>query len=639
MRAFLLLCLPLFSIAQYEVLDGIYVREVPIQEKYGKEGTIIGGELMMFSPDPKKLNKIEVSGFKYIDPSRSSTIGFLDRNPGMKALNSLLFQQNDSNLIGIVNNGEVLCKEWGMTQHTASRFYIKQHEVTNAEYREFIYYVFDSLSLSILAEEESEKYYVNEGEENQRLNWDNYSRSVYDNEDYVEALSNIYNFDVNDEGKYIKQGWDTRRFNYEYWDKDSVREVINVYPDTLKWTEHLHNEIAEPMMQMYFWHPVYDNYPVVGLSYQQIQAYLHWRMAQGFKELDKKGIEYEIGLPKHSEWEFTTSFSYGCGNSKEKQHDCHEQLLDQDLNFDLVLKHHPKYQPHAQNDDDLRFYDNQEKGILNQIQNPYFSNYASSYADGTLFTCDATKEANQFKGYHSINGQVFHMASNVSEWLDDSYSDYKDFITLRAKTLSLSAYPEVAAYGQKTLNQLKSFSSKNKLIIGSNWMDERPEMHFNIPLKGLYAKAFSGMDSTYSTVGFRYVIRLKQDSLRNYTSPTSPIQNLNIFEELKKAGFELKTDTSGKRLQDFRVLKFKKSEKVSAHGVLDGVYIKSTQPVSDESTQKLLKQFNPDLLKAIENSGEKTVSFYSVLPEQPLNIKFEYRIRCIQSHEVELILW
>jgi sulfatase modifying factor 1 len=33
----------------------------------------------------------------------------------------------------------------------------------------------------------------------------------------------------------------------------------------------------EPMTENYFWHPAYDEYPVVGVTWQQANAFNVWR--------------------------------------------------------------------------------------------------------------------------------------------------------------------------------------------------------------------------------------------------------------------------------------------------------------------------------------------------------------------------
>jgi sulfatase modifying factor 1 len=46
-----------------------------------------------------------------------------------------------------------------------------------------------------------------------------------------------------------------------------IDEIINVYPDTLCWVRDFTYSFHDPMTNMYFWHPAYDNYPLVGITW------------------------------------------------------------------------------------------------------------------------------------------------------------------------------------------------------------------------------------------------------------------------------------------------------------------------------------------------------------------------------------
>jgi sulfatase modifying factor 1 len=48
-----------------------------------------------------------------------------------------------------------------------------------------------------------------------------------------------------------------------------IKEVINVYPDTSCWVHDFTYSFNEPMTENYFWHPAYDDYPVVGVTWSR----------------------------------------------------------------------------------------------------------------------------------------------------------------------------------------------------------------------------------------------------------------------------------------------------------------------------------------------------------------------------------
>ena len=84
------------------------------------------------------------------------------------------------------------------------------------------------------------------------------------------------------------------------------RDVVNVYPDTLCWIRDFTYSYNEPMATMYFWHPSYDNYPVVGITWKQAQAFCIWRTQLLNQALVAEGDFFvqDYRLPFETEWEF-----------------------------------------------------------------------------------------------------------------------------------------------------------------------------------------------------------------------------------------------------------------------------------------------------------------------------------------------
>ncbi|MES2566659.1 MAG: SUMF1/EgtB/PvdO family nonheme iron enzyme [Bacteroidota bacterium] len=85
-----------------------------------------------------------------------------------------------------------------------------------------------------------------------------------------------------------------------------LKDVINVYPDTLAWVHDFTYSFNEPMTNMYFWHPAYDDYPVVGITWKQARAFSIWRsnLLNNFLIGNGMTIVNDFRLPTESEWEY-----------------------------------------------------------------------------------------------------------------------------------------------------------------------------------------------------------------------------------------------------------------------------------------------------------------------------------------------
>lgn len=108
---------------------------------------------------------------------------------------------------------------------------------------------------------------------------------------------------IDEEGRPVNQTI-TRPLSSE-WDFLNTR-IVNIYPDETCWVNDFNNAYNEPYMRMYFNHPGYDDYPVVGITWEAATAFCEWR-TKLFKESMNlpAGQAFEpFRLPTEGEWEY-----------------------------------------------------------------------------------------------------------------------------------------------------------------------------------------------------------------------------------------------------------------------------------------------------------------------------------------------
>lgn len=219
--------------------------------------------------------------------------------------------------------------------------------------------------------------------------------------------------------------------------------IVNVYPDTTCWINDFDNAYNEPYTRMYFSHAGYNNYPVVGVSWEQANAFSNWRTDFLRRSLGKDGIYVEpYRLPTEAEWEYAAR----AGNS-ENPYPWEETLP----------------------------YD--ERGCFYANFKPMDGDYVR---DGHVITSPiATFAANDFG--------LYDMAGNVSEWTSTAYSESVDKLTADINP----EYRYNAAIEDP-------YRMKRKIVRGGSWKDVANNIRSDL-------RTWEYQNEQRSYIGFRNV--------------------------------------------------------------------------------------------------------------------------------------
>ena len=397
-------------------------------------------------------------------------------------------------------------------------FYIDETEITNNEYRQFVNWVRDSIARTLIAEKSFElaKQYkrlykyddpdvITEDELATRpINWE--TKLNWNLTDAVDQKNPDPNaqrlleemFIPANERFFNRRQIDSRKLVYEYYWIDLIaasrkeyaqdnsgyaiassdmkselagfsnrpqgyqdrsvfirREAINIYPDTLSWIHDFAYSYNDPMAKNYFWHPTYDNYPVVGVNWKQAKAFSYWRTELMNAHLASKGqvAVNEFRLPTEVEWEWAARGGW-------------------------EMNPYPWGGPYLTND----------QGCFLANFKPQRGNYV---ADGGMQTVVVAH-------YPANDWGLYDMAGNVSEW-------------------TLSAYDESSYNFSWDLNPDYEYNAKEndppqmkkKVIRGGSWKDIGYFLQVS-------TRQYEYQDTAKSYIGFRcmqtYLGRMSGDS-------------------------------------------------------------------------------------------------------------------------------
>ncbi|GAB6011642.1 T9SS ring complex lipoprotein PorK/GldK [Viscerimonas tarda] len=192
--------------------------------------------------------------------------------------------------------------------------------------------------------------------------------------------------------------------------------IVNIYPDTTCWVNDFNNAYNEPYMRMYFSHAGYNDYPVVGVTWEQATAFCQWRTMYYRMGMGVRSREIEpYRLPTEGEWEFAARE----GKTENKYPWDSEGTTT-------------------------------EKGCFMANFKPGDGNYTK---DGNLIT-------SRVASYVPNRFGLYDMAGNVAEWTSTTYNE----------SGGLSMNDMNPEYNYNAAKE-DPYSIKKKVIKGGSWKD------------------------------------------------------------------------------------------------------------------------------------------------------------------------
>ena len=363
-------------------------------------------------------------------------------------------------------------------------FWMDETEITNNEYREFVHYVKDSMIREKLGEEyDAEEFLIEEDEYGNPidppfLNWD--ARINPRQEEVAEVIDQF--FIPENERFFRRKELDTRKFIYQYQDIDykaaaaerrnPQRKImnsdgsetfyedeelisdrskfvktyrLNIYPDTLAWISDFTYSYNDPLTKMYFWHPGFDDYPVVGITWEQAKAFAIYRTEKLNNQLSKENsgaFVQNFRLPTEHEWEYA---SRGGRN----------------------LTMYPWGGPYTTDD----------KGCFLANFKPRRGNYVD---DGFI-------KPSPVGSYEPNDYGLYDMAGNVAEWTNSAFDESTySFTHDMNPNYEYNAMPDEPAV------------MKRKVVRGGSWKDIAYFLQTG-------SRSYEYQDSAKSFIGFRLV--------------------------------------------------------------------------------------------------------------------------------------
>jgi formylglycine-generating enzyme len=340
-------------------------------------------------------------------------------------------------------------------------FFMDDTEITNNEYRQFVEWVQDSMAHALL-----DHYLDTDGDKQvidweQEIDWEDETLNslFYEGADKFEGKKerNVDKYIV----EYQEYDWQKAAHyngNWQNANKTAKRsslffkKKVKIYPDTLVWIRDFAYSYNEPMTRNYFWHPAFDDYPVVGVNWHMARAFCWWRTNLWNAYKGKEVNTEDFRLPTEYEWEYAARGGH-----------------------DLA--------PYPWGG----YYTRNSKGCLLANFKPGRGNYPE---DGGQYTVKAD-------AYFPNDYGLYNMAGNVGEWTITAYTDNNQGFHDFNPDYRYDAKDEEPP------------AKKRKVIRGGSWKDIAYYLQTG-------TRTFEYQDTTKSYIGFRCALTFLGRSINDF---------------------------------------------------------------------------------------------------------------------------
>lgn len=252
-------------------------------------------------------------------------------------------------------------------------------------------------------------------------------------------------------------------------------------PDsTLIWSSLTYNE---PIIDQYFSHGAYNDYPVVGVTWEQANAYAEWR-TQKIREITGNPNTPPFRLPTEAEWEYAAISLYG------------DNLIGEQGPYNEGVAYGKIYPWNG-----MGVRETQKKSTHGML----LANFRINGGVGQGANNGGNPPTTPVMSFWPNDFYLFDMAGNVNEWVSDNYTSQTErieddnYLPMR-RTAANSV--EGQAESSNNFNNYGTTSlvnEKSRIYKGGSWNDRA---HWLNPA----TKRHFQQDQASTMIGFRTVM-------------------------------------------------------------------------------------------------------------------------------------